>query len=147
MFHIEIQNYRYDTQQNEPEEIRYRATGQCRQTRDGLKVEYTEPEITGMENTVTTLSVLENGIVSVNRVGQIHTHMIFEVGKMHACIYDTGYFPVQLCIHTTQMENTLTPEGGCFDVIYTMEIGGKLASRNRLRLTVTPCYAVQNIPS
>lgn len=136
---IEITNYRYDEVTGEPETISYRAVGTCRNSRDGLKLEYKEPELTGMDGTVTTVTLLENGAVSVNRVGPINTHMIFEAGKMHACIYDTGYFPMQICIHTGRLENSMTVGGGCFDVEYNMEIGGKLASKNRLKLVVTPC--------
>ena len=135
---IEITNYRYDVENNEPETISYRATGTCRASRDGIKLEYQEPELTGMDGTVTTVTVLETGAISVNRVGPINTHMIFEQGKMHACIYDTGYFPVQICIHTSSLKNSLSAQGGCFDVEYNMEIGGKLASKNRMKVTVTP---------
>lgn len=135
---IEITNYRYDTVSGEPETISYRASGSCRNSRDGLKLEYREPELTGMDGTVTTVTVLETGAVSVNRVGPINTHMVFEAGKMHACIYDTGYFPMQICIHTSRLENSLTVKGGCFDVEYKMEIGGRLASKNRLKIAVTP---------
>ena len=130
----------------EAEEISYRTTGKCRRTRDGLKVEYKEPEHTGMGGTVTTLSVLPEGVVSVNRVGtltepagrQVNMHLVFEQNKLHACIYDTGFFPLQLCIRTHEMKNSLSPEGGCFDVDYSMEIGGQMTSRNRLKLVAMP---------
>ena len=91
-----------------------------------------------MDGTVTTVTVLHSGAVSVNRVGPINTHMVFEEGKMHACIYDTGYFPVQICIHTSKLQNSLSERGGCFDVEYNMEIGGRLASKNRMKIIVTP---------
>ncbi len=135
---IEITNYRFDVENNEPETISYRAVGTCRSSRDGIRIEYKEPELTGMDGTVTTVTVLESGAVSVNRVGPINTHMVFESGKMHACIYDTGYFPIQICIHTSKLQNSLSVRGGCFDVEYNMEIGGRLASKNRMKLTVIP---------
>ena len=139
---IEITNYRYDVENNEPETISYRATGTCRISRDGIKIEYQEPEVTGMDGTVTTVTVLHSGAVSVNRVGPINTHMVFEEGKMHACIYDTGYFPVQICIHTSMLKNSLSERGGCFDVEYNMEIGGRLASKNRMKIAVIPIEPV-----
>ena len=135
---VEITNYRYDTAEGEPETIRYKVNGTCRNSRDGIKIEYTEPELTGMDQTVTTLTAMKDGVVSVNRVGQINTHMIFEEGKMHACIYTTGYFPMQITILTTRLENGLTPKGGCLDVEYSMEIGGQHSAKNRMKLTVTP---------
>lgn len=143
---IEIHTTCLYTGLDEAEEISYRTSGTCRRTRDGLKVEYKEPETTGMGGTVTTLSVLPEGVVSVNRVGtltepagrQVNMHLVFEPGKMHACIYDTGFFPLQLCVRTHLLENSLSPEGGCFDVDYSMEIGGQRTSRNRLKLVATP---------
>lgn len=135
---IEITNYRYDVENDEPETITYRAVGTCRLSRDGIRIEYEEPELTGMDGTVTTVTALETGAISVNRVGPINTHMVFEEGKMHACIYDTGYFPVQIGIHTSKLQSSLSERGGCFDVEYNMEIGGRLASKNRMKVTVTP---------
>ena len=93
-----------------------------------------------------TLSVLPEGVVSVNRVGtlaqtggrQFNMHLVFEPSKLHACIYDTGFFPLQLCIRTHALENSLSVDGGCFDVDYGMEIGGQMTSRNRLKIVVTP---------
>ena len=131
---------------DEAEEISYRTSGTCRRTRDGLKVEYKEPEHTGLGGTVTTLSVLPEGVVSVNRIGtltepggrQFNMHLVFEQGKLHACIYDTGFFPMQLCIRTHELKNSLSVDGGCFDVDYSMEIGGQMTSRNRLKLVATP---------
>lgn len=143
---IEIQTTCLYTGMEEAEEISYRTTGKCRRTRDGLKVEYKEPEDTGMGGTVTTLSVLPEGVVSVNRVGtltqsegrQFNMHLVFEQSKLHACIYDTGFFPLQLCIRTHELKNSLSDGGGCFDVDYSMEIGGQMTSRNRLKLVATP---------
>ena len=135
---IEIINYRYDVSDGEPETISYRANGTCRSSRDGLKLEYTEPDVTGMDDTVTTVTAFKNGVVSVNRVGKINTHMVFEEGKLHSCIYNTGYFPMQLSILTTRLENGLTAVGGCLDLEYSMEVGGMHASKNRMRYVVTP---------
>ena len=139
---IEIINYRYDVSDGEPETISYRANGTCRSSRDGLKLEYTEPDVTGMDNTVTTVTAFKNGVVSVNRGGKINTHMVFEEGKLHSCIYNTGYFPMQLSILTTRLENGLTAVGGGLDLEYSMEVGGMHASKNRMRYVVTPLDVV-----
>ena len=139
---IEIINYRYEVSDGEPETISYRAKGTCRSTKDGIKLEYTEPDVTGMDETVTTVTALKSGVVSVNRVGKINTHMVFEEGKLHSCIYNTGYFPMQLSILTTRMENGLTATGGCLDLEYSMEVGGMHSSKNRMRYVVTPCGVV-----
>ena len=65
---VEITNYRYDTAEGEPETIRYKVSGTCRNSRDGIKIEYTEPELTGMDQTVTTLTAMKDGVVSDHEV-------------------------------------------------------------------------------
>ena len=35
---VEITNYRYDTAEGEPETIRYKVNGTCRNSRDGIKI-------------------------------------------------------------------------------------------------------------
>ena len=89
---IEITNYRYDVENNEPETISYRATGTCRASRDGIKIEYQEPELTGMDGTVTTVTVLETGAISVNRVGPNEEiiNYAWDIGIRNAFIQEDG---------------------------------------------------------
>lgn len=126
-------------QELEPEKSSVFINGYMKKTRDGIQVEYKENEDSGLGDTVTTISSFnDNRTVSVNRVGQISSHMVFEKGKSHTCIYDTGYFPMQLRICTKELSNNLTLQGGKIDIDYSVEIVGNLAEKNRMSLSVAP---------
>jgi uncharacterized beta-barrel protein YwiB (DUF1934 family) len=122
----------------EPEKSYVNLTGFMKKTKEGLQVEYTELEENGMGHTVTTINTLGESVVSVNRVGTLSSHMVFEKGKCHTCIYDTGVFPMQLRICTKELENNLTLEGGKLNIDYSIEIVGNLAEQNKLSVSVYP---------
>ncbi|HAN20300.1 MAG: hypothetical protein A2Y15_03555 [Clostridiales bacterium GWF2_36_10] len=130
-------------QELEPETSKVKVNGYMKKTKDGIQVEYTEHEDSGMGNTVTTISSFsDNNVVSVNRVGQLNSHMVFEQGKCHTCIYDTGFFPMQLRVCTKELTNNLTLDGGKINIDYSIEIVGNLAEKNKLLLSVSPDKSV-----
>lgn len=130
-------------QELEPETSKVSIDGFMKKTKNGLQVIYTEHEDSGMKNTVTTISTLsDNSIVSVNRVGELNSHMVFEQSKCHTCIYDTGYFPIQLRICTKELNNNLTLQGGKINIDYSIEIVGNLAEKNKLSVSVSPDKSV-----
>ena len=133
---VEITNYRYDTAEGEPETIRYKVSGTCRNSRDGIKIEYTEPELTGMDQTVTTLTAMKDGVVSVNRVGQINTHMIFEEGKQHTSLYETPYGELPIDIQTSSLRHNLSQRGGVMDIKYAIAVDHTVTGRNCFKLRV-----------
>ncbi|HOJ47750.1 MAG TPA: DUF1934 domain-containing protein [Bacillota bacterium] len=122
----------------EPEISYANVTGYMKKTKDGLQVEYTEAGENGAGETVTTINTFGDNLVSVNRVGAMSSHMVFEKGKCHTCIYDTGVFPMQLRICTKELENRLTLEGGRLNINYSIEIVGNLAEQNKLTVSVYP---------
>lgn len=126
-----------------PETSSMRVNGFMKKTKQGIQVIYTENEESSMGNTVTTISTLgDNHVISVNRVGQLNSHMIFEEGKCHTCIYDTGYFPMQLRVCTKELTSNLSLQGGKINIDYSVEIVGNLAEQNKLSVSVSPDKSV-----
>jgi len=126
-------------QNSEPETSSVRINGFMKKTKNGIQVEYIEDENSGMGNTVTTISTLGNNkVISVSRVGQLNSHMVFEQGKCHTCIYDTGFFPMQLRVCTKELSNNLSLQGGKLNIDYSIEIVGNLAEQNKLSVSVSP---------
>jgi len=126
----------------EPETSSFSINGFLKKTKQGLQVEYIEPEHSGMGDTVTTISTLGERVISVNRVGNLSSHMVFEEGKCHTCIYDTGIFPMQLRVCTKQLQNSLTLQGGKINIDYSVEIVGNLAEKNKLSVSIYPDESV-----
>lgn len=119
-----------------PESDEFFATGTMKTTKKGYRIEFKE-----QGGIITTLiDVTENGLVSVNRLGPLNSHMVFADGKSHTCICDTGLSPVplQMRVRTKSLANTLSIDGGRLDIDYTVEIVGNLAERNKLSFSVSP---------
>ena len=129
-----------------PDVHSFRVSGKLWRAHDGYKITYREPEETGAENTVTTITVLREHAVSVNRVGYLNAGMIFEEGVTHVCVYDAGFLQLQVTLRTHQLTQTFSESGGCIDIDYSIEIGGRSEGRNRLMITVTPAVPPAHKP-
>ena len=103
-----------------------------------IEIEYEESEITGMEGSKTKVIVdkANPGLVSILREGAVSTALVFEEGKRHHCVYETPYFPIELCVNTLSLENKLTYEGGYFTAEYLVEMNGMLAEKTHITITI-----------
>ena len=86
-----------ETPQGEPvsESVHTNAFGFLRETKNGMELEYLESKDKTFGDTVTTVSMLKDNIVAVNRIGALNTYMVFEEGKAHTCLYTGERVPVQ----------------------------------------------------
>ena len=125
----------------ETERIESSTSGFMKKTGGMLQLQYVEAESSGFGGTKTTVSLCGD-MVAVNRSGQLNTHMIFEAGKSHDCVYDTGYFPMQLRVSTKSLDCDITELGGKLNIDYTVEIVGNVAEQSKLTLSVAPDSSV-----
>ena len=125
----------------ETERIESSASGFMKKSGGMLQLQYVEAESSGFGGTKTTVSLCGD-MVAVNRSGQLNTHMIFEAGKSHDCVYDTGYFPMQLRVSTKSLDCDITELGGKLNIDYTVEIVGNVAEQSKLTLSVAPDSSV-----
>lgn len=123
-------------QESEPETDIYKVSGFMKKMKNGLKLEFSEGKKD--ENVTTTICAYNDKTVSLSRVGNQNSQMVFADGKALNCICDTGYFPLQMRIVTKKLENSLSVDGGKLDIDYTVEIVGNLAEQNRLTFSVSP---------
>ena len=121
-----------------PESDDFRVSGTMKKTKGGFHIEYSEEN----DTVTTTIDTFEDDTVSVNRVGPINSHMVFADGKVHTCICNTGFFPLHMRVRTKSLDNSLSMEGGRLDIVYTVEIVGNLAERNRLSFSVSPDVSI-----
>lgn len=103
-----------------------------------IEIEYAESEITGMEGATTKVvfDKKDPGLVSILREGSVSTALVFEEGKRHLCMYETPYFPIEMCINTITLENHLSYEGGKMVAEYLVEMNGILAEKTHITLTI-----------
>jgi uncharacterized beta-barrel protein YwiB (DUF1934 family) len=116
----------------------FRVSGTMKKTKGGFRIEYTEEN----DTVTTTIDTFADSTVSLNRVGPVNSHMVFADGKVHTCICNTGFFPIQMRVRTKSLTNSLTLDGGKLDIDYTVEIVGNLAERNRLSFSVSPDISI-----
>ena len=98
---------------------------------------YQESELTGLGGTLTTFQV-EGGQVTHLRVGEFNSQMVFQEGRRHLCLYDTGFGSLTVGVFTSKLKVALGQEGGSMDIRYTLDIDSNLSSQNELTVTVAP---------
>lgn len=123
---------------NRFEERETTVEGLMRTTRNGLTLQYDEPE--DEQKSVTTfIDLPQSGMVMMNRGGD--SGMIFERGKTHSCVFNNGVLPVEIRVRTDALTNTISRYGGRLDVEYTVDIIASRAEQSRLSLFVKPHQA------
>ena len=55
---------------------------------DGFTLSYQESELTGLEGTLTTFQI-EKDRITLMRVGEVNSQMVFEEGRRHLSMYNT----------------------------------------------------------
>ena len=103
-----------------------------------IEIEYEESAITGLEGSVTKVFFDKNNpsLVSILREGAVSTALVFEEGRRHLCMYETPYFPIELCVNTLSLENTLNYNGGTIKAEYLVEMNGILAEKTIITITL-----------
>ena len=96
---------------------------------------YQESELTGLEGTLTTFQI-ERDRVTLLRVGEVNSQMVFEEGRRHLSMYDTPYGALSVGINTRKMRAELDARGGSIEIDYAIEIDHALAGQNLFRIHV-----------
>lgn len=103
--------------------------------RDGIELSYDESDITGMDGARTSIFVGRNGVTTFSRTGEVNTHMVFEKNKRYFCICPEAA-EVPVCIATSDMDSSLTADGGEIHIDFCVEIGGNKAEHNEYFINV-----------
>ena len=103
---------------------------------DLYAVEYKESELTGMDGTLTRIEFRENG-VSIIRTGTNPSQLVFENGKRHVTMYDTGVGMLEIAVRSDCVDVDFGEHGGSAKFDYYIEINGQEASYNEFEMKVT----------
>lgn len=103
---------------------------------DGLSLSYQESELTGMEGTLTTFQVEKSGRVTLLRMGEFNSQMVFEEGRRHLSLYQTPYGDLSIGVLANKVRNTLGMSGGDLEIDYAIEIDHALAGQSLFRIHV-----------
>ena len=102
---------------------------------DKYYISYEGSELTGYENTTTTLKI-KDGCVSMIRFGKSSTQMVFEKEKKYVGYYDTPFGSLSVGVTTNSLSVNIDEEGGEIDLDYMVELNNNLPVHNGLHLKI-----------
>ena len=119
----------------DPDTMEFVTEGRLEQEGNSYTLSYQESKLTGLEGTLTTFQI-ERDRVTLLRVGEVNSQMVFEEGRRHLSMYDTPYGALSVGINTRKMRAELDARGGSIEIDYAIEIDHALAGQNLFRIHV-----------
>ena len=96
---------------------------------------YQESELTGLEGTLTTFQI-EPERITLMRVGEFNSQMVFQEGRRHMSMYNTPYCAMTIGVNTRHLLAELDDQGGEIEIDYAIEIDHSVAGRNTFQINV-----------
>ena len=118
-----------------PDVIELVTEGRLARDGSGYTLSYQESELTGLEGTLTTIQV-DGEQVTLLRVGEFNSQLVFQEGRRHLSVYNTPYGAMEIGVHTRHLLAELNDQGGDIEVDYSVEVDHALAGRNIFRINV-----------
>lgn len=109
--------------------------GLLRREGGGYVLSYMESEVTGMKGTLTTIQI-EADCVTLTRMGQFNSQMVFQEGRRHISVYETPYGSLSMAIDTRKLRAGLDLRGGDIEIGYHIEIDHQLTGLNLFQINV-----------
>ena len=122
-----------------PEPTEMLVEGKLITGRDRVELVYEEPELSGMDGSVTSIGFDRTApaLISMFRTGAVESALIFEEGKRHFSLYNTPFSNFQICVCALHVKNDLFATG-CIELDYIIEIQGVQAERCRMTISARP---------
>ena len=127
-----IQKY----EDTDPDVIELVTAGRLTRVGESYTLSYQESEVTGLEGTLTTFQI-EPDRVTLLRVGEVNSQMVFQEGRRHLSMYNTPYGAMAIGVNTRHLLADLTDQGGDIEIDYAIEIDHALAGRNVFQIKVS----------
>ena len=127
-----IQKY----ENTDPDVIELVTAGRLTRVGKSYTLSYQESELTGLEGTLTTIQV-DGEQVTLMRVGEFTSQMVFQEGRRHLSMYNTPYGAMAIGVNTRHLLADLTDQGGDIEIDYAIEIDHALAGRNVFQIKVS----------
>jgi len=102
---------------------------------EGYTLSYQESELTGLGGTLTTIQV-DGEQVTLMRVGEFNSQLVFQEGRRHLAMYNTPYGAMTIGVNTRHLLAELNDQGGDIEVDYAIEVDHALAGRSIFRINV-----------
>lgn len=103
--------------------------------KDGLaRIAYEEEH--DEQKILSCITVCENGKVIISRKGAFTTELTLETGKHHTCAYATEFGVLEIGVLASEIMQNLAEDGGQVTLKYSLDVGGRPLSDNKVAITV-----------
>lgn len=101
-----------------------------------ITITYPEyPEDDPSQKTDTTV-ILDNGVLSIERTGEMSSHLILEQGVRHECLYQTPMGQMFIGIFTDSIHADIGESGGEITAAYQLDFNRVVVSYNEFYISV-----------
>lgn len=103
---------------------------------DEVRIEYTELDEAGKPIGQTIITVLNEKLVTIHKIGFAEGVMILETGKTHPVKYSTMFGHIEMLLCTLDIQAAFQPNGGRLQLRYLLDIGNSYSATNTIDLHV-----------
>lgn len=119
------------------EPIRLMTTGELKATPSGYMLRYQESQTDDSDGSVMTQDIIllmQPGRVSMNRLGDFGTSMVFVKDRRFEGVYRTPYGDMDMALYATRVDVELSEDRGSVYLEYQLDFAGGFASMHTMRL-------------
>ena len=118
-----------------PDTVELVTHGRLEQEGNSYTLSYQESQLTGLEGTLTTFQI-EPERITLMRVGEYNSQMVFQEGRRHMSLYSTPYGAMTIGVNTRHLLADLDERGGAIEIDFAIEIDHSVAGRNTFQINV-----------
>ena len=119
----------------DPDVVELVTEGRLQRLGSGYVISYEESEVTGLGSTLTTIQV-EGEQVTMMRMGDVNSQMVFQEGRRHLSMYNTPYGAMAIGVNTHHLLAEVDDKGGDIEIDYAIEVDHAMAGRNIFKINV-----------
>ena len=123
--------------ESQPESVRLLTTGTLSGAKENWRIDYTETQPDNDAHNVTL--TLNQGTVTMQRLGPFSTSMVFQQGRRFEGSYQTPYGALAMGVYPTHVKYRVDDEAtGEVNLTYQLDLQGQFAAVHELRIKFCP---------
>ena len=119
----------------EPDSLEFFTDGKYLFQDDLACLSYQESEVTGLEGTRTSVTILPDRVV-VDRAGTVQSRMVFQEGSKSSFLYSTPFGQATMGVDTRSIRQSVNEHGGEVEIDYVVDMEHAVVARNRFSITI-----------
>ena len=122
---------------SQPEAVRLLTTGTLSGAKENWRIDYTETKPDNDAHSV--ILTLNQGTVTMQRLGSFSTSMVFQQGRRFEGSYQTPYGALAMGVYPTHVRYRVDDESaGEVNLTYQLDLQGQFAAMHELRIRFCP---------